>query len=94
MQKLIRLFDRNKLCVCCKQEMLTWPGRGDLVLLHGKPVVARAPLLLELAPERRGDVPEPEGAHSGPGDGVGRGPEHAIHHRVHLVPVDTLQHGE
>ena len=61
--------------------------------LHCQPVVAGAPLLLELTSEGRGDVPEPEGAHRGPGDGVGRGLEHAVDHRVHLVPVDALQCG-
>ena len=64
------------------------------MLLHRQPVVAGAPLLLELTREGCGDVPEAEGAHCGPGDRVGRGPEHAVHHCVHLVPVDTLQRGD
>ena len=60
--------------------------------LHCKPVVAGAPLLLELTREGRGDVPEAEGAHSRTGDGVGRGLEHAVDYCLHLVPIDTLQH--
>ena len=74
-------------------EMLTtrtWSWRRNLVMLHGQPVVAGGPLLLELSREHGGDVPETEGAHRGPADRVRSRAENSVDHCVNFIAVITL----